>query len=54
MAHMLAAAPAAPTEDALAAIREHLERIRFGSIAVTIHEGRVVQLDITEKRRLGR
>lgn len=39
-------------EDALAAIRDCLQRIRFGSIAVTIHEGRVVQLDVTEKRRL--
>ncbi|HEY9552354.1 YezD family protein [Allosphingosinicella sp.] len=43
-----------PAEDsALAAIRDGLQRLRFGSIAVTIHEGRVVQLDITEKRRFG-
>lgn len=39
-------------EDALATIRECLQRIRFGSIAVTIHDGRVVQLDVTEKKRL--
>lgn len=38
--------------DPLHAIREHLERIRFGSIALTIHDGRVVQLDVTEKQRL--
>lgn len=43
---------ASAPEDALAAIRDCLQRIRFGSIAVTIHEGRVVQLDVTEKRRL--
>lgn len=43
-----------PAEDpALAAIRESLGRLRFGSIAVTVHDGRVVQLDITEKRRFG-
>lgn len=38
--------------DALQIIREHLERIRFGSIALTIHDGRIVQLDVTEKQRL--
>ncbi len=42
----------AVTEDALAAIRDHLQKMRFGSIALTVHEGQVVQLDITEKRRL--
>jgi hypothetical protein len=39
-------------EDAIAAIRDYLQTIRFGSIALTIHEGRIVQLDVTEKRRL--
>ena len=52
----LAAAPqagiASGPEEALAAIRDYLQTIRFGSIALTIHEGRIVQLDVTEKRRL--
>ena len=39
-------------EEAIAAIRDYLQTIRFGSIALTIHEGRIVQLDVTEKRRL--
>ena len=39
-------------EDAIAAIRDCLQTIRFGSIALTIHDGRIVQLDVTEKRRL--
>jgi hypothetical protein len=39
-------------EDALAAIRDYLQTIRFGSIALTIHDGRIVQLAVTEKRRL--
>ena len=43
---------ASSSEDAIAAIRDYLQRIRFGSIALTIHEGRIVQLDVTEKRRL--
>ena len=46
-------APADPDE-ALAAVRATLHRIKFGSIAITVHEGRIVQLDITEKRRLAR
>jgi hypothetical protein len=40
-------------EPALAALREALERMRFGTIALTVHDGRVVQLEITEKRRFG-
>jgi hypothetical protein len=40
-------------DPALAAIRESLGRLRFGSIAVTVHDGRIVQLDVTEKRRFG-
>jgi hypothetical protein len=43
---------ASGSEDAIAAIRDHLKTIRFGSIALTIHEGRIVQLDVTEKKRL--
>jgi hypothetical protein len=43
---------ASGSEDAIAAIRDYLQTIRFGSIALTIHEGRIVQLDVTEKRRL--
>ena len=46
-------APADP-EEAIAAIRVSLHRLRFGSIAITVHEGRIVQLDITEKRRMAR
>ena len=50
-----AAEPAAaqsPTERVPALIREQLDRIRFGSIALSIHDGRVVQLEINEKKRL--
>jgi hypothetical protein len=44
--------PSAPIDAALATIRDCLENVRFGSIALTIHEGRIVQLEVTEKRRL--
>ena len=54
MPQTLAAAAPAEAEDALAAIRDYLHRLRFGSIAITVHDGRIVQLDVTEKRRLAR
>lgn len=41
-------------DEAVQTILESLRRIRFGSIAVTVHEGKIVQLDITEKRRITR
>ncbi|MBV9884729.1 MAG: YezD family protein [Sphingomonadaceae bacterium] len=47
-----AGALASGPEEALAAIRDYLQTIRFGSIALTIHDGRIVQLDVTEKKRL--
>ena len=33
-------------------IREALLTLRYGSVAITIHEDRVVQIDVTEKKRL--
>lgn len=39
-------------EASLSAVREALSALRFGNVSLTIHEGRVVQIDITEKRRL--
>jgi hypothetical protein len=42
------AAPALPIEE----IREAVEKIRFGTVQLIIQDGRVVQIDTTEKRRL--
>jgi hypothetical protein len=39
-------------DESLADIREALLALRYGSIAITIHEDRVVQIDVTEKKRL--
>lgn len=39
------------TRVALDAIAEALGRLRYGAIHLTIHEGRVVQLDVTERQR---
>ncbi len=38
-------------EAAVAQIVAALGRIRFGDIRLTVHEGRLVQLDITERTR---
>ncbi|HEX7751942.1 MAG TPA: YezD family protein [Novosphingobium sp.] len=39
-------------EESLASVREALTHLRYGSVAITVHEGRVVQIDVTEKKRL--
>ncbi|HEX8639767.1 MAG TPA: YezD family protein [Allosphingosinicella sp.] len=54
MTHPAGAAVSAQPDDALAAIRDYLLKLRFGSIEITVHDGRIVQLDVTEKRRLAR
>ncbi len=33
-------------------VRDALGRLRFGSIQLTIHEGKLVQIDVTERTRL--
>jgi hypothetical protein len=35
----------------LDAVSGAIGRLRFGTVLVTVHEGKVVQLDITERRR---
>ncbi|WOK35117.1 YezD family protein [Sphingomonas sp. C3-2] len=32
-------------------LMEALDSVRFGNVVLTVHDGRVVQLDITEKHR---
>ena len=48
----LPAEPTALLEASIASVREALSRLRFGQVAITVHEGRVVQIDVTERRRL--
>jgi len=40
-------------EEALRVIREKADSLRFGTITLTIHDGRLTQLEVTEKRRFG-
>ena len=35
----------------LDAVAEAIERLRFGIVQLTIHEGKVVQLDVTDRHR---
>lgn len=35
----------------ISAISDAAARLRFGAIQLTVHEGRIVQLDVTEKQR---
>lgn len=48
----------APVSDAERAVLQEvlqaMRRVRFGSIEVIVQDGRVVQIDTTEKRRLDR
>lgn len=39
-------------EQVLATIRNALEQLRYGTIALTVHDSRVVQIEVTEKLRL--
>ncbi len=38
--------------EALALVSEALGRLRYGAIQLTVHDGKVMQIDITERKRL--
>jgi hypothetical protein len=41
----------AATPDAIGLVSDALARLRFGAIQLTVHEGKLVQMEVTEKRR---
>jgi hypothetical protein len=43
-----------PAADVLALVRAALGTLQFGSILLTVHEGRPVQLDVTDRKRFTR
>lgn len=45
--------PADAEAEPLGLIASVLGRIRFGAIQLTVHDGRVTQVDVTERRRFG-
>lgn len=38
-------------EESLATIRDALSAIAYGSLVLTVHEGRLVQIDVTQRKR---
>ncbi|MDZ4139461.1 MAG: YezD family protein [Erythrobacter sp.] len=38
--------------EAIAIISDALSRLRYGAIQLTVHDGRVMQIDVTERKRL--
>lgn len=38
--------------DVLEAVRDSLRNLRFGQVTIVVHNGEVVQIDRTERRRL--
>jgi hypothetical protein len=43
--------PERSAQIALDAAAQALGRLRYGTIELTVHDGRVVQLDVTERQR---
>lgn len=40
-----------PLPEALQAVADALGQLRYGVIQLTVHDGRLMQLDVTERRR---
>ena len=38
-------------DDALSTVSEALGRLRYGVIQLTVHDGKLMQIDVTERRR---
>lgn len=45
------AAPEGSIDLALVRVREALGRLRYGAIQLVVHDGRLVQIEVTERRR---
>lgn len=42
-----------PLNEGVQHVIEALERLRFGVIQLTVHDGKLMQVDVTERRRFG-
>ena len=47
-----APAASAPVEDWLAYVQAKVESVKFGSLQIVVHDGRITQVESTEKFRL--
>lgn len=43
--------PAPSATPVLEAVAEALSRLKFGTVQLTVHDGKVVQLDVTDRLR---
>lgn len=43
--------PDGPTADWLEVVRQNVANLRFGSVQITVHDGRVTQVESIEKTR---
>jgi hypothetical protein len=46
------ASPPSATPDWIALVREKVESLRYGVVQLVVHDGRVTQIERTEKTRL--
>lgn len=44
--------PSGILPEALAVVSDALSRLRYGAIQLTVHDGKVMQIDVTERKRL--
>lgn len=44
-------APEPPAADWLEVVRKNVQHLRFGSVQITVHDGRVTQVESIEKTR---
>lgn len=42
---------ATPLSEPMRTVLEALNKLRFGAIQLTVHDGKLVQVDITERKR---
>ncbi len=51
MSHANDHAKGVSPDEGIATVRDALAGLAFGNLLLTVHEGRVVQIDITERKR---
>lgn len=50
-AELVGSIGAKPLPESIQSVLDALSQIKFGSIQLTVHEGKLVQVDVTERKR---
>ncbi len=53
MSKTLTAADPSTSQEPLGAVADALNRLRYGTIQLVVHNGQVTQIDVTERQRFG-